>query len=116
MTEEVPAPTSIKVDRPARQVVIVWQDGVRCAYPFDFLRDNCPSAPSRAARQEMKDRPPDEFAVLDRAPSHELTDARLVGNYAINFHWADGHHAGIYTWILLRQWMDDPAVQCDAIA
>jgi DUF971 family protein len=31
-----------------------------------------------------------------------LIDIRPIGNYAIEFHWRDGHSTGIYTYDYLR--------------
>ena len=33
----------------------------------------------------------------------QLTDLALVGNYAIQPTWADGHHTGFYTFLRLRE-------------
>jgi DUF971 family protein len=47
--------------------------------------------------------PPDP-AVFDLTPAqgYELVGADLVGNYALQPIWADGHKFGIYTWDFLR--------------
>jgi DUF971 family protein len=50
------------------------------------------------------------LAVLSKVPSDVVTDLRLVGSYALNLTWADGHGAGIYTWEYLRTLADDPQV------
>lgn len=41
--------------------------------------------------------------LLDLAPPRLFQAERveLVGNYALQFFWDDGHHAGIYTWNFL---------------
>jgi prepilin-type processing-associated H-X9-DG protein len=55
------------------------------------------------------------LAVLSKVPSEEITDVRLVGSYALNFTWADGHGAGIYTWEYLRTLAEDPRVTNDKV-
>ncbi len=35
--------------------------------------------------------------------SSELVSMEMVGNYAVQLVWKDGHSHGIYTWELLRQ-------------
>jgi DUF971 family protein len=72
------------------------------------LRAHCPSAGERLARENPN---PDPLAVISRVPSSEIVDAKMVGSYAINFTWSDGHSAGIYTWDYLRALADDPAVE-----
>ena len=103
------APARIRLDRPAKLLELQWPDGRTCRYPWTFLRSRCPSAGERHARMESK--PADPLAVLDKVPSEEITDVRLVGSYALNFTWGDGHSAGIYTWDYLTALADDPRVE-----
>jgi hypothetical protein len=44
--------------------------------------------------------------------SYEIQDAQIVGNYAIQFSWDDGHNSGIYTWDYLLRIC--PCPQCQA--
>jgi DUF971 family protein len=41
-----------------------------------------------------------------------LIDIQPIGNYAIEFHWHDGHSTGIYTYDYLRSLC--PCPECDA--
>src|SRR5437763_11157687 len=104
-----PAPAKIRLDRSAKTLDVDWPDGRRCRYPWSFLRSRCPSAGERTAR--LHPEPADPLAVLSKVPSEEITDVRLVGSYAINFTWADGHSAGIYTWEYLHSLAEDPRVE-----
>ncbi len=56
------------------------------------------------------------MAILNKLPSSEVTDIRMVGSYAIGFTWADGHNAGIYTWEYLRELAESDQVETSAIA
>ena len=103
---EPPRPTEIKLDKPARVLVVVWSDGLYCRYPWALLRAHCPSAGERTAREQA-----DPLAILKQIPSNDLSDIRLVGNYALSLTWADGHRAGIYTWEHLRRLADEDAVE-----
>lgn len=40
---------------------------------------------------------------LSPVQSGELESLEVVGNYALQLIWADGHSYGIYSWELLRQ-------------
>lgn len=104
-------PVAIKFDKQAQQLRIEWSDGFRSTYRSDFLRANCPSAGESAGREADN-----ALAVLDKIPSGEIADLRTVGNYALQFTFADGHNAGIYTWDYLRRLADDPAVDTAALA
>ena len=35
--------------------------------------------------------------------SIEIKDLSIVGRYALNFRWSDGHQTGIYSFRLLRE-------------
>jgi DUF971 family protein len=45
----------------------------------------------------------DPFLIpLMDARATQLQDVQLMGNYAINLVWMDGHKHGIYNWAYLR--------------
>lgn len=110
---DTPRPLAVKLDRPARILQIRWSDGITCRYPWAFLRAHCPSAGERLARDHTE---ADPLSILTRVPSSELVDVRLVGAYALNLAWSDGHSAGIYTWPFLLQLAEDTSVEKSAIA
>jgi DUF971 family protein len=104
-------PTKVQLDRPGRRLVVEWADGFRTSYPWSFLRAKCPSAGETTAREVSN-----PLAVLGKIPSAELVDVRMVGAYAINLTWADGHSAGIYTWDYLQTLAESDEVATTAIA
>lgn len=104
-------PLRVQLDKNARLLVVEWPDRIQNRYTWHFLRAHCPSAGERVDRENA-----DPLAVLGKIPSSEITEVRMVGNYAINFTWADGHNAGIYTWEYLRELATDPAVEGTAYA
>jgi DUF971 family protein len=89
-------PTSITVDKDSAQVRLAWSDGHQSAYSFEQLRAACPCAECQAYRSESD--PLGRAVVV----SIGLESANLVGNYAIQFSWVDGHRFGIYAWEYLR--------------
>ncbi len=44
---------------------------------------------------------PDNLLDLIPTRSYQVERLELVGNYALQFFWDDGHHTGIYTWEFL---------------
>jgi DUF971 family protein len=99
-----PTPINITADRPKKLLVLEWSDGQTCNYPFSLLRNACPCAECRGGHENMRKDP--DPAILDLP----LIDTRatmvrkvaLVGNYALNIEWEDGHHFGIYNWAYLQ--------------
>lgn len=95
-------PTNIDVDRAVGEVRITWHDSKMCAYPLNNLREACPCAECRGGHENMGRRhDPDHILTLKPARSYGLENVELVGNYALQFFWEDGHHAGIFTWEFL---------------
>ncbi len=89
-------PTHIEVDLKQNEVRFTWGDGYRSLYTLDYLRQICPCADCDTARQES--------TVFETPAALNLEQpAEMVGNYAMQFFWADGHNAGIYTFEFLRE-------------
>ncbi len=87
---------------------IDWADGHKSAWSFAWLREACPCATcvdERNAEGRKAGQPkPKPAAVLPMyTPPPKPTSAHPVGRYAIQFNWADGHSAGIYSWEYLRR-------------
>ncbi|HLB45595.1 MAG TPA: DUF971 domain-containing protein [Anaerolineales bacterium] len=98
----MPKPTVIQISKSRRVLIIPWDDGHQSEYPWDGLRLACPCAECKGGHENMG-APPDP-TVFDLTPtqSYELIGADLVGNYALQPLWADGHRYGLYTWEYLR--------------
>lgn len=82
----------------AHDVAIQWRDGHKSLYPARALRLACPCA---VCVEEMSGR-----ALLDPASVDagvHPTAVNLVGRYAVNFTFSDGHATGIYTFEYLRK-------------
>lgn len=96
-------PTGVTADRTLREVTVSWDDGHVSSYSFAGLRAVCPCAECKGGHANMGV-PPDPRVVRD-AQNDQLTleHVEQVGGYALQFHWSDGHRAGIYTWDTLRQ-------------
>ncbi len=86
------------------ELAVSWSDGAESYLPIDLLRRACPCA---ACGGE-----PDVLGNLVRPnvtytpASFELTGWNLVGGYAIQPRWLDGHSSGIYAYSYLRRLAD----------
>jgi len=88
-------PTTLQID---------WDDGHVSLYELKYLRRNCPCATCREARNAQ---PANPLRILSpaevMAANLDVTQAEVVGRYAISFLWNDGHNTGIYSFDFLRQ-------------
>lgn len=101
-------PTDLRLDR-NDGLSVTWADGKTSHYSLAFLRKACPCAGCRTERETPKPKTsPLSLTVLSKDISRatEFTNAGLVGKYAIQIYWADGHNTGIYDFRYLR--MIDP--------
>ena len=93
------APTNIQAIGP--ELAIAWNDGTESYLPLDALRRACPCAAcggepdvmGRVVRPEVSHIP----------ASFELRGFAVVGGYALQPAWADGHGTGLYTFPYLRR-------------
>ena len=98
--DEYLKPRTIHADRTGRELQIEWADGHRTVYDFTTLRWLCPCAFCRGEAGQP--------GWLDSNPTLSdeqvtLTDISMVGQYAIQPTWADGHHTGYYPFVRLRE-------------
>jgi DUF971 family protein len=97
-------PTNITVDKTHGELVISWSDSQVCHYPLSHLREACPCVECRGGHQNMgRQNDPDDILSLKPARSYKIDNIELVGNYALQPFWDDGHHTGIYTWDYLKR-------------
>ncbi len=101
-------PQNIHADRPARELTIEWADGHKSVYDFSALRWLCPCAYCRGEAGQP--------GWLDSDPNLteeqvEFKDISLVGHYAVQPVWADGHSSGFYSFEHLRKECPCPADQ-----
>jgi len=82
-------------------VQIIWADDKECDYRAADLRRACPCA--QCVNEWTGERVLKPETVADEVQIRDLT---LVGRYAINFRWSDGHETGIYSFRYLRELCD----------
>lgn len=80
---------------------ITWADQKVCRFSAADLRRACPCA--QCVNEWTGERVLKPDAVSDHT---EIRDLSIVGRYAINFRWSDGHETGIYSFRYLRELCD----------
>ena len=104
LTPDQKRPTNIDIDIKKREVRITWADGLQSAYSLDHLRKICPCAGCNAERNNddpLRILKPDQALASGDLVADKPVE--MVGNYGLQFFWADGHRTGIYTFEFLRQ-------------
>ena len=83
------------------QLRITWADEKVCEYDAARLRRVCPCA-------QCVNEWTGERTLMPEAISNEIRieDISIVGRYALNFRWSDGHETGIYSFQFLRDLCD----------
>jgi DUF971 family protein len=102
-------PANITLNKQTNELVIAWRDGAECIYPLAQLREACPCVECRGGHQNMGAvGDPKNLLDLKPARSYKVESLELVGNYALQPFWDDGHHTGMYTWEYLRKLCPQP--------
>jgi DUF971 family protein len=77
---------------------VTWADGRECRYAAASLRRLCPCA--QCVNEFTGERMLRPETVADDLL---IADVGIVGRYALNFRWSDGHDTGIYSFRYLRE-------------
>jgi DUF971 family protein len=89
------------IQRIGDELAIQWNDGQESYFKLEFLRRACPCA---ACGGE-----PDVLGKISRphvtytVESFDLTGFNLIGGYAVQPRWRDGHESGLYSFQYLRR-------------
>jgi DUF971 family protein len=104
-------PTKIKLAAGDNTLSIQWSDGHVSAYPYRYLRGKCPCATC-----DETGAPPEQavggLPIFGQKPLRPER-AELVGRYALQIFWSDGHSTGIYAFDHLRNLC--PCPECTAL-
>ncbi len=83
------------------ELAIAWSDGTESFLKLELLRRACPCAGCGGE--------PDILGNIDRpevtytSTSFELRGYQVIGGYAIQPNWGDGHGTGLYTYPFLQR-------------
>jgi len=94
-------PVDLKLNRDEQTLRICWRDGHESVFKGQLLRKNCPCATCRAERDAQAGQ---LLPILKHPPPSDvrIVNANLVGHYAIQLFWSDGHDTGIFDFQFLR--------------
>jgi DUF971 family protein len=106
-------PKKIKLAGENNTVAVDWSDGHRSLYPYQYLREKCPCATCTDAHGTSMAKTVPSLSsmvlpMLQKALKPER--AELVGRYAVQIYWSDGHSTGIYGFDYLRELC--PCAEC----
>jgi DUF971 family protein len=88
------------------ELAIVWSDGVESYLPHEALRRACPCAACGGEPDVLGNvvRPEVRYSP----ESFVLQGCQIVGGYALQPTWADGHGSGLYSFPYLRRLAGNP--------
>ncbi len=83
------------------ELAIDWNDGTESYLPLEFLRRACPCALCGGEPDVLGNiiRPEVKYAP----DSFSLERFDLMGGYALQLRWGDGHSTGLYSFTFLRR-------------
>jgi DUF971 family protein len=83
------------------ELAISWNDGKESYLNLQMLRGACPCAACGGEPDVLGNVARPDVSYTDK--SFQLTSFDLVGGYALQPRWADGHSTGIYSFTYLRR-------------
>ena len=98
-------PTSIQPI--GSELAIAWSDGAESYLPLDLLRRACPCAACGGEPDVLGHVVRPQVAYTPQ--SFILNGVAVVGGYALQPAWADGHGTGLYTFPYLRRLASEAA-------
>ena len=103
-------PTQIKQNSAKSELSLTWDDGHTSVIPVKLLRDECPCAGCKGEVLFGTVYKPAPLAIFQEG-MYDLKTMTVVGQYAIQVEWKDGHNTGIYSWEYLRELEGDGALK-----
>jgi DUF971 family protein len=83
------------------ELAIQWNDGTESFFDLQLLRRACPCAACGGEPDVLGNISRPHVTYSDK--SFELTGFEIVGGYALQPRWRDGHGTGIYSFQYLRR-------------
>jgi len=83
------------------ELAIQWSDGVESYFPLEQLRRACPCAACGGEPDVLGNIARPDVSYSDK--SFMLAGFQIVGGYAVQPRWVDGHDTGLYSFTYLRR-------------
>ena len=81
---------------------IIWENSTETILSLKYMRDECPCAGCKGETILLKTyRPPAPKVITPEM--YQVKNLEVVGDYAIQVTWKDGHNTGIYSWDYIKQ-------------
>jgi DUF971 family protein len=90
----------VRLDLIGSEVALVWSDGREQFISMEKLRAASPSAENTGERDLLGNKI--GGSSQKSFPGVTVRDWRIIGGYAIQFDFSDGHNTGLYTYDYLR--------------
>lgn len=89
------------VQQIGHELAIQWNDGTESFFDLQFLRRACPCAACGGEPDVLGNILRPEVSYAEN--SFELASVSIVGGYALQPRWRDGHDTGLYSFHYLRR-------------
>ena len=96
MAQPSPTPVSVTLHQESHVLEIGYADGQTFRLPFELLRVYSPSA-------EVQGHGPGQEVLQSGKRQVQINDVQMVGHYAIQPTFSDGHTSGIFSWSYLYE-------------
>ena len=97
-------PKSIKVEK--ELISILWKDSNESRIQLRYLREECPCAGCKGETILLHSYRPQKLPIA-HPDMYTIKNLKMVGEYAVQIWWKDGHDTGIYTWEYLKKLAND---------
>ena len=88
------------------KLFVKWDDGKESTITLKYLRDECPCANCKGETILLKSYRP-QLPQTQAPDMYKIKKIELVGSYAVQITWKDGHNTGIYSWEYLKKLEND---------
>jgi DUF971 family protein len=85
------------------ELAIAWNDGTESFFKLEMLRRACPCAACGGEPDVLGNVSSRQRGITYTDKSFQLVGFDLVGGYALQPRWVDGHSSGIYSFTYLRR-------------
>jgi DUF971 family protein len=92
--------TPQNIQQIGNELAIVWNDGLENYFSLETLRKACPCASCGGEPDVLGRIVQPKVSYNER--SFTLKGVQIIGGYALQPTWGDGHSTGLYSWQYLR--------------